>query len=197
MREVELKAVVPDEGEVRRRLHAAGGVLTFEGALLDRRYDTADRALTSRDHVLRLRVQRDAAGSRAVLEFKGSASLEDGYKVREETGTTAGDPDAMHAILESLGYRVTREVDREVAVFDLHGAMVRLERYPRMDVLVEVEGDPSAIEAAIARLGIPRESFTAEPLVAFVLRFEARTGTRAAICRRELAGEFRFRTDDA
>ncbi|HEX4933563.1 MAG TPA: class IV adenylate cyclase [Gemmatimonadaceae bacterium] len=197
MREVELKAVVPDEDALRRRLVAAGALPVFEGTLLDRRYDTAERALTQRDQVLRLRVQRAAGGERVVLEFKGAASVVDGYKVREEVGTAVDDAQTMALILESLGYRVTREVDRDIAVFALAGATVRLERYPRMDLLVEVEGEPAAIEAAIAALGIPRAAFTAEPLVAFLSRYEARTGRRAAICQRELANEFPFRADDA
>lgn len=197
MREVELKAVVPDESAARRRLAAAGALLVFDGALIDRRYDTASRALTARDEVLRLRVQRYADGERAVVEFKGHASIVDGYKIREETGSSVGDAAAFAAILASLGYEVTREIDREVSVFVVEGATVRLERYPRMDVLVEVEGDPVQIEAAIAVLALPRESFTAEPLIAFVQRFEARTGTRAAICARELANDYRYRIDDA
>ena len=197
MREVELKAVVPDEAEARRRLLEAGAILVFEGTMSDRRYDTADRALTARDHVLRLRVQRDAAGERAVVEFKGSASIIDGFKIREETGTSVGDAEAFDGILRSMGFQVTREIDREVAVFAAAGATVRLERYPRMDLLVEVEGEPAHIESAIALLALPRAGFTAEPLIAFVLRFEARTGERAAICRREVAGDFRYRLDDA
>jgi predicted adenylyl cyclase CyaB len=203
MREVELKAVVPDEEAVRARLSAAGAALRFVGTLHDRRYDTADRALRRRDDVLRLRVRRprvsngDTPPASAIVEFKGRATVEAGYKVREEVGSGVDDADALDAILRALGYTVTREVDREVAVYDLHGALVRLERYPRLDLLVEVEGDPQAIESAIATLGIARASFTAEPLLAFVRRFEARTGERAAICARELAGDYRYAPDDA
>ncbi|MCC6930886.1 MAG: class IV adenylate cyclase [Gemmatimonadaceae bacterium] len=197
MREVELKAVVPDEDEARRRLQAAGAMAVFSGTLIDRRYDTAGRSLTQRDLVLRLRVQRTAVAERGLLEFKGAASIVDGYKVREEVGTPVDDPAVLASILESLGYGVTREVDREVEVYAVAGATVRLERYPRMDLLVEVEGSPEAIEAAITILGVPREAFTAEPLVAFVMRYEARTGQRAAICTRELDDDFPFRVDDA
>lgn len=203
MREVELKAVVPDEAAVRARLAAAGARLLFEGSLHDRRYDTADRALRRRDHVLRLRVRQPAGardgggGSQAVVEFKGEASVVEGYKVREEVGSGVVDAEALDTILRLLGYVVTREVDRDVTLFELHGAQVRLERYPRLDLLVEVEGDPASIEAAIGALGLPRDGFTAEPLLAFVRRFEARTGDRAAICARELAGDYRYAADDA
>jgi len=203
MREVELKAVVPDEGAARARLSAAGALLLFEGTLHDRRYDAADRALRRRDEVLRLRVRRPLASGagapapEAIVEFKGGATVQDGYKVREEVGTGVADPDALDTILRALGYVVTREVDREIVLYELHGAHVRLERYPRLDLLVEVEGDPAAIEAAIVALGIARSAFTAESLLAFVRRFEERTGERAAICARELAGDYRYAADDA
>jgi hypothetical protein len=65
--------------------------------------------------------------------------------------------------------------------------MVRFEQYPRMDVLLEVEGSPDAIEDAIAATGIPRALFSDERLLDFVARFEERTGLDAALSDRELA----------
>jgi hypothetical protein len=55
-----------------------------------------------------------------------------------------------------------------------------------MDVLVEVEGEPEAIENAIEALGMSRGEFTSERLATFVTRFEQRTGVRAAVCDREV-----------
>jgi hypothetical protein len=59
--------------------------------------------------------------------------------------------------------------------------MIRLETYPRMDTLVEIEGLPTAIETAIQVSGIARDQFSAEPLAEFVRRFEQRTGTPAVL----------------
>jgi hypothetical protein len=61
-----------------------------------------------------------------------------------------------------------------------------------MDDLVEVEGAPDAIEAAIRALGLPRESFTPERLPDFAQRFQARTGQPAALSDAELAGTVRY-----
>jgi len=133
----------------------------------------------------------------ASLDWKGPTEYAGGYKVREELSTEVSDPEALASILEGLGYHVTREIHRQIAQYELHGAVVRFEQYPRMDVLVEVEGAPEAIERAIAALAIPREAFTSERLPAFVARYEARTGRRAALCDRELAGDFRFSVSDA
>ena len=195
-REVEVKSVVDDVGVRRRRVEAAGGTLMFAGRLEDRRYDTVERSLTSRDHVLRLRTFRDAAGARATLDWKGPTAYEDGYKLREELTTDASDGDAVAAILERLGFRVTREIDREIAMYALGEAIVRFERYPRMDVLVEVEGPPAAIERAIDVLGLPRDGFTTDRLDAFVTRYQARTGERAAIADSELASGTFLRPSD-
>lgn len=181
MREVELKSVVDDVTVRRSLVEAAGGRLVYSGRLTDFRYDLPDRSMTTRDHVLRLRVYEAAGGSQANLDWKGETRYQDGFKVREEISTTAGDADALAAILERLGYVVTMEIERHIAQYDLHGAVVRFEEYPVMDTLVEVEGTPEAIERAIEAIGLPRPGFTVDRLVEFVARFEARTGRRAAI----------------
>ena len=196
-REVELKGLVDDEALRRRVVEAAGATLVYEGRLEDQRFDTPGRALALRDVVVRLRTWRSAAGVRAALDWKGPTRYEEGYKVREELTTIVDSPDALQLMLTSLGYIVTREIDRHIAQYDVHGAMVRFERYPRMDVLVEVEGTPTAIEAAIGALGMPREAFTTERLPEFVARFEVRTGTEAALADCELAGVHPYRVEDA
>ena len=181
MIEIELKAVVDDLALRRAAVERAGGVLEMEGRLEDRRYDMPGGALKLRDHVLRVRVFRDASTERASLEWKGPVETRDGYKLREEIGTGAEDPAALIGIVERLGYVVTRAIDRDIAQYTLHGAKVRFEQYPRMDVLVEVEGERDAIERAVTSLGMPRNAFNSDNLPAFVERYERRTGQRAAI----------------
>jgi adenylate cyclase class IV len=181
VREVEVKGVVPDEAEARARAETAGAALLYAGRMEDRRYDTRDGSLAAEDQILRLRTYRDADGHRATLDWKGPASVERGYKIREEYSTTAGDPDALAAILGGLGYIVTRQIDREIAQYSLGGAVLRFERYPRMDVLLEIEGSPDAIERAITAAGLRRGDFSGDRLLDFVERFEARTGKRAVL----------------
>lgn len=186
VREVEVKGVVADVAAARARAEKAGAVLLFAGRMEDRRYDTPDGRLAAGDQVLRLRIYRNIDGARATLDWKGPASVDRGYKIREEYSTTAGQPDALAAVLRRLGYVVTREIDREIAQYRLAGAVIRFERYPRMDVLVEVEGSPEAIEKAIAAVGLARGDFTSDRLLDFVERFETRTGEHAALSDREL-----------
>jgi predicted adenylyl cyclase CyaB len=181
--EVELKSVVDDLDGRRRRVEAAGGALRFAGRLEDRRYDTPQRVLRARDNVLRMRVRRSQTDGavRATVDWKGPTAQAEGYKVREEVAVGIDDASALATVLAKLGYDVTEAIDRDVWEYEVDGATVRFERYPRMDVLVEVEGTPDAIERAVAATGLPREGFTAERLSEFVRRFEARTGSRATL----------------
>jgi adenylate cyclase class IV len=194
---VELTCVVDDAARRRAAVEAAGATLTYEGRLADRRYDTPEHALATRDHVLRVREYGRAGERRAELDWKGPTRYESGYKVREELDVPVTEPDALAALLDRLGYVVTIAIDREIAQYDLDGAMIRFERYPRMDDLVEVEGTPEQIERAIAVLGLPRAEFTSERLPDFVRRYEARTGMIAALCDAELRGDVRYDASNA
>jgi adenylate cyclase, class 2 len=181
MVEIELKSVVPDWNATVRRVEASGGVLTFAGRIEDRGYDTPEGVLAARDHVLRLRVYRDHAGARAELGWKGPTTRMAGFKRREELATPVPDPEAFTAILSRLGYVSSFAIDREIRQYLLHGAIVRFERYPSMDALVEIEGSMEQIEMAVAATGLPREGFTADRLADFVRRFEQREGMAAVL----------------
>lgn len=196
-REVELKAVVEDMRAARHAVEAAGGRLVFSGRLEDRRYDTRDRALVARDLVVRLRIYRTATSVTAHLDWKGPTQVVEGFKVREELTTGITDPDALASMLEHLGYAVVREIDRDIAQYAIGDTTIRFERYPRMDTLVEVEGSPEGIERVIAITGIPRSAFSALRLPDFVRAYETRTGVRAALCQRELSGDYRYSVRNA
>jgi predicted adenylyl cyclase CyaB len=197
MLEVELKSVVDDVDRCRAAVERAGATLVFAGRLEDRRWDTPDRAMLARDHVLRVRVYRGGGHSRAELDWKGPTRRDGTYKLREELGTSVSDPDALEQILAQLGYEVSIAIDRVIVQYDLGGTMIRFEHYPRMDDLVEVEGTPEQIEQAIGVLGLAREGFTTDRLPDFVRRYEARTGGPAAISDAELAGDGSFDVSNA
>jgi predicted adenylyl cyclase CyaB len=192
MRETELKAVVPDESVCLSNLLAAGARKVADNRLEDRRYDYPDNRLTMKDLVLRLRITREGERVSATIDWKGAATFEQGYKHRDETTIAIGDHEGMAKVLTSLGLKVTRAVDRNVTVLRLGGAIVRFERFARMDTLLEVEGPEQDIEHAIRASGIARESFVPDRLYQFVQRYEARTGQRAAICDDESRGDYPF-----
>ena len=189
--ELELKTIVPDPAALRERLAAAGARPAFRGLMEDRRYDR-DGQLTARDEVLRVRRFLRADGViTAELTWKGPTRRSaEGYKLREELSCwiePGSDPPG--SIVEALGYTVVQAIDRWVELFELGGAVLRVEWYPRMDVLLEVEGPPEAIETAIRATGLPREGFSAEVLLDFVRRYDARGSRLAALTLAELGDE--------
>jgi predicted adenylyl cyclase CyaB len=186
MREVELKAVVDDPAAARKRVEKAGAKLVFEGKLSDSRYDVESRELSERDEVLRVRRYEAPGSTRAYLDWKGPTEQQEAYKIREEISTLVEGSDSLREILSRLGFMVIVEIDRQIAQYELNGATIRFETYPRMDVLVEVEGQPDSIEQAIEALGMARGRFSSDRLARFVERFEQRTGVRAAISDAEM-----------
>jgi adenylate cyclase class IV len=192
-RELELKAVVPDMPGLRQALLTAGAVLRFQGEMRDRRFDRAGE-LTSRDHVLRVRSYHHTDGRvESVLGWKGPVRLSRGYKEREELELpVAGPSGSSEALLRALGYEIVHAIDRGVEIYQLHRATLRLESYPRMDPLIEVEGEPAAMEQAIEATRIPRQEFTAEALTEFVRRFESRTGQPAVLAHYQNIGTESF-----
>ena len=182
--ELEVKARVDDPDRLRAALVRAGATLDFCGDMIDRRFDRS-RTLAERDEVLRLREFRPADGTSpyGVLGWKGPPSQRGGYRHRAEAEARVATPDSMVTILEQLGFAVALRIDRRVEVYRLGQAVLRLEWYPAMDVLLEVEGEPSEIERAIVATGLARDRFLPESLPYFVAQYEARTGRAALLAR--------------
>jgi len=189
-RELELKAVVDDPAALVSRLTASGARRTFRGGMRDLRFDLPGRSLEARDQVLRVRAfdPGGAGAARAEVSWKGPTRLSGAYKEREELRLDLVDAGAAAEIFARLGFVVTDTIERWVELYDLGGAVLRIEWYPRMDVLLEVEGLPEAIERAIAATGLPRAAFTAERLIDFAARYQQRTGAAPALSCAALGG---------
>lgn len=188
--ELELKAVVDDPARIRAALAAAGARRTFRGLLRDRRLDAGGR-LSAADTVLRVRRWIPADGPEAALVgWKGPASVSvEGYKQREELEYEVEDGAAALQVFAALGYEVVHAIDRAVEVHALADGVARLEWYPRMDVLLEIEGTPAAIEALVAATGLSREACLPDALPLFTRRYEVRTGRPAVLAEADLGGE--------
>lgn len=182
--ELELKARVENPDAVRKAILAAGAELMYRGAMMDRRFDRRGR-LERRDEVVRLRVYHPADKSPewGVLGWKGPVQPRGEYRLREEWESRVDDPKAVLVILRHMGYKISVRVDRAVEQYRLGEATLRLEWYPAMDVLMEVEGEPESIEQAIAATGLPRDAFLPESLPYFTAAYEERTGRVARVSR--------------
>ena len=182
--ELELKARIEDPDRLRRALLDAGAELVYRGAMMDRRFDRRGR-LARRDEVVRLRVYhpRDGSPEWGVLGWKGPVRRRGEYRAREEWESRVDDPRAVLVVLRHMGYKICARVDRAVEQYRLDHATLRIEWYPAMDVLLEVEGAPEAIEKAITATGLPRNAFLAESLPYFSADYEKRTGRVARVSR--------------
>ena len=186
---------MPDPAGVRERLRQAGADPGFRGMMVDHRYDRAG-ALLARDEVLRVREFRPPPGAGSVeirISWKGPVSVTaKGYKTRRELEyaiQACGPAGSPFELLGVLGFEEIHRIERYVEYYRLGTADVRLEWYPRMDVLVEVEGDEAGIEAALPVIGLPRTEYSAEPLPMFVARYAARTGSPAVLALGALNGD--------
>jgi adenylate cyclase class IV len=182
--ELELKARVENPDAVRKAILAAGADLVYRGAMMDRRFDRRGR-LERRDEVVRLRVYHPADKSPewGVLGWKGPVQRRGEYRLREEWESRVDDPKAALVILRHMGYKISVRIDRAIEQYRLGDATLRLEWYPAMDVLMEVEGEPEAIERAVAATGLPRDAFLPESLPYFTAAYEQRTGRMARVSR--------------
>ena len=183
--EIEVKARVEAPDAVRRSLLDAGAELVYRGRMLDRRLDRKGR-FEARDEAVRLRVYRPDDGARAwgVLTWKGPVRRHGEYRHREEWESRVDDPRAVLHVLRRVGLRIALRIDQTIEQYRLGESVVRLEWFPAMDVLVEVEGPPAAIERAIAATGMPRDAFLPESLPYFERAYEERTGRRARVAGR-------------
>lgn len=183
--EYELKARLSEPpGRFCARLEEAGWTRRFVGRMVDLRYDTPGERLASRDEVLRLRVYLpdDGDESVAVLGWKGPAEEAEGFKRREELETGVASANAAHRIAGRLGFsRVTDRIDRRIRLYVRGGVSARVEEYPEMDVLVELEGPPEEVRERMDETGLAADRWKPWPLPEFVRRYEERTGREARL----------------
>ena len=155
MREIEIKIEVDDPDEARRRLGRAGLVALSPRIFEDNRvYDDDRGSLAAGHRLLRLR----SAGGRSTLTFKrpepdtGGRTAAGRYKVRIEHEVEVSDPDEMHLILESLGYRVTYRYQKYRQTYALGALEIDLDETP-VGAFMELEGPPDEIDRLARELG--------------------------------------------
>lgn len=189
--EFELKARLEEPVDrFTGRVEEAGWSLRYRGEMSDLRLDTDGRDLEGRDEVLRVRRYGSRTDPRrVVLGWKGPARESRGFKLRDELELEVESEEAVRELLGRLGFGlVTRAIDRRIHRYEKDGVVLRIEEYPRMDVLVEVEGDPERVEERLPELGLPREAWRSWPLPRFVRRYEERVGRPARLSRRSDVG---------
>jgi adenylate cyclase class 2 len=147
--ETETKLYTPDLASVEARLQALGALL-IAPRVYERnvRYDDADGTLTPNHIVLRLRQD-----TRARLTYKADGRVQDGIITRFEAEVEVSDFDTMALILGRLGYQPQMVYEKYRTTYTLDGAEITLDELPYGN-FIEVEGQFSAIQGVIERLGL-------------------------------------------
>ena len=126
------------------------------GALLDRT-DFEVNTLYAGDsidpHRTVLRLRR--IGPRAILTFKERLQGSSPIKHQLEDETTVGDPDAMDAILESLGFNPALIYEKRRETWQLGETEIVLDELP-FGLFMEIEGEENSINDIEKRLAIKR-----------------------------------------
>jgi adenylate cyclase class 2 len=160
-RETEVKLRVASAEAMREALRRLGAQLARERHFEDNvLFDNATDSLRATGTVLRLR--RTPQGG--VLTFKGPREIEGGVKSREERETSVDDPDAVRAILKSLGYRPIFRYQKYRESWTHRGQEIELDETP-IGVFLEIEGDVEGIRAVAAELGYRPVDFVTESYV--------------------------------
>lgn len=173
MIEAELKARVHAPEEVLRRLdeRATGRAEVYQ----DTYYDDPDGALDKRDQELRVRTVHGADDTRTVLTFKG-AKVDEASGSKPEHETRVGDAEAVHAMLQGLGYVPVIAFEKRCRNYDFEARgrrmLATLVRVPEVDgTFLELETlvDEDEVAAALAdvrgvleELGIGEDDLTRE-----------------------------------
>ena len=152
--EIELKYPDADLDAVRDRLHALGADFQARRFETNTVFDDAAKSLKARGILVRLR-----SDGREILTLKRppEGPVPEGVKVWDEEETTLDNPAAVAATLATLGYGPAFVYEKLREEWTFGGCHICLDHLPFADV-VEVEGEPGAIEAAARGLGLDSAS---------------------------------------
>ena len=147
--ETEIKLYVPELNTVKQKLEAEGATLKA-ARVYERnvRYDDAERSLTPKGIVVRLRKD-----TRVRLTYKDEGEADDGIVSRFEAEVEVSDFEAMETILGKMGYSPYLVYEKYRTTYELDGAEIVLDEMPYGN-FVEIEGEVGAIKQLIGKLDL-------------------------------------------
>lgn len=169
--ETEVKLYVPDLEAVKGRLEVVGAEL-IAARVYERnvRYEDAAKTLTNRGVTVRLRQD-----TRVRLTYKDSTSVEDSISSRFEAEVEVNDFGVMETILGKLGYTPFLVYEKYRTTYALDGTEVVLDEMPYGN-FVEIEGERTAIEAAIKQLNLENAARFGESYTRLFERVKQKSG---------------------
>ena len=160
MNEIEVKILEVDVAGIERKLQQFGAACVFDGEVAAVYFDFPDASLDQQQKVLRLRrVGKMTELALKVQEDTGDAEA----KIRQEYQVLVGDPEITRQIVEGLGLRETRSIQkhrRSYCVTDPAAGAVHfeLDTLPDIPTFLEIEAPTlDEVYRYVALLGFSRE----------------------------------------
>lgn len=177
-KEKELRGRIDDINKFRDQLNRAGAKMSQKGFMQDYYFDNPFLDLKSKNQKLRIR----AIDYKLIqLCWKGPISVDKQTKIREEIEVSVKNVEPLIKIFEKLGFQNTRFYERYFETYLLYDVKIRIEQFPIMDILVEIEGEQHLIDRVVTRLNISKDVFGPKTLVSFIKKYEIRNGTHAKL----------------
>ena len=176
MDEVELKfrlVGAEEHDRLREALPPLGAVRRPVEYEENRLYDDAGGRLDEEGAVLRLRVVD--GGPRAKLTYKRPARYDGALKARREIEVAVANAERMHALLEALGYQVTRTYHKEREPWRLGDVEVALDTLA-FGHFCEIEGPAEAITSLANTLGLDESQAERRGYPALAAEYERESG---------------------
>jgi adenylate cyclase class 2 len=177
--EIELKLPIKDKRAIVRALHALGAVVGERVTQTDILYCSKYFNFRSRDHVLRIRIERSRDRETATLGFKGTPRhTSDGHRIRDEWETSVN-PRPMRKILTSVGFEEGAVMKKKREHFTFNGVDIAIDEFP-FGTFIELEGLANKIEAVRKGLGLQHSPPIMEGYIFLQERWEAKRGKSKA-----------------
>jgi len=134
--EVEVKAKISSGDEVSERIISLGGRHISYEEQTDIYFNAPHRDFAETDEALRIR----KTGERTFITYKGP-KIDDRSKTRKELEVEVADAETAAGILESLGFRMVREVFKERRTYSLEDFTISIDTVRGLGTYLEIERD--------------------------------------------------------
>lgn len=149
MREVEVKILEINPGNIKSRLRRIGARKLFDGSIHALYFDFNSRKLKGRGQVLRLRRKGDTIE----LAFKQKLRKK-AIRIMDEFETHVEDWAGTQKVLKGLGFKVIKEVRKHRISYGLGTNRFEIDKYPGIPPFLEIESRTvKSLKSMVKRLG--------------------------------------------
>lgn len=153
MKEIELKVLEIDPVLEEKKLFSAGFKKIAEGVVLEKMFDSKNKALKKNKQLLRLRSIFD----RVELTLKEKVESHPFLKLREEKEIIVDSFASTEEILNSLGFFCMAAREKKRTSYKLNGIKVEIDEYPGAKPYLEIEGSEGEVMEMLKKLNHPLE----------------------------------------